>query len=336
MSASRGLPKRHLPLPSLRGSKLLQNKRTRKGTDAGGSRILLLTIIIILSIAAVFLLSSCGQRGRSGSSVDGLPSTTEDSQKSASELPDEPPVTDENRVMLPEEEESASVEITPADPDDRVGEEPHKLVGTADGRTLVMELKQGPVDSGQIALTFDAGASSKPTPELLVVLAQKGVHATFFLTGKWVEQNKQLTREIVSAGHEIGNHTYSHPDLRNLSDDRIRQELGKTEAIIQDVAGVSTKPFFRPPYGGRDARVLQVASDEGYRCIYWTADSWDGFKKGIKADEIEKRVLDRAEPGAIVLMHCGSWPTVDALPRIIDKLRANGYELVKVSDLVGH
>jgi peptidoglycan/xylan/chitin deacetylase (PgdA/CDA1 family) len=206
---------------------------------------------------------------------------------------------------------------------------------SADPQSLVLELKQGREGTGKIALTFDAGASSKPTPGLLRVLAGKGVKATFFLTGKWVEQNPDLTRQIIAAGHEIGNHTYSHPDLRKLSDDEIREQLAKTEEIVQAVAGVSTKPYFRPPFGGRDERVLRVAAEEGYRCVYWTADSWDGFKKGIKAAEIEDRVLNKAVDGSIVLMHCGSWPTVDALPQIIDSLRARGYDLVRVSDLAG-
>jgi peptidoglycan/xylan/chitin deacetylase (PgdA/CDA1 family) len=198
---------------------------------------------------------------------------------------------------------------------------------------MVLELKRGQMGGDKIALTFDAGASSKPTPELLSILESKGVKATFFLTGKWVEDNRELTRRIIAEGHEIGNHTYSHPDLRNLSDDEIRDQLARTEDLVQSTAGVSTKPFFRPPFGGRDSRVLDVAREEGYRSVYWTVDSWDAFKKGIKASEIEDRVLERSKDGAIVLMHCGSWQTVDALPEIIDELRVRGYELVKVSDL---
>lgn len=207
----------------------------------------------------------------------------------------------------------------------------HHSVRPGDG--LTVELSQGEIGSGKIALTFDAGASSKPTPELLKVLADNGVKATFFLTGKWVEENPELTREIIAEGHEIGNHTYSHPDLRRLTDDEIREQLSKTEEIVQSVAGVSTKPYFRPPYGGRDQRVISVASEDGYQCVYWSLDSLDAFKQGITTSEIEQRVTEKASDGAIILMHCGSWPTVKALPDIISSLRGKGYDLVRVSDL---
>lgn len=223
-------------------------------------------------------------------------------------------------------------ETTPSrEPGGRAGDEAGR---TGERQVLELELRRGPVGSGKIALTFDAGASSKPTPALLKVLDEKGVRATFFLTGRWVEKNPELVREIAAAGHEIGNHTYSHPDLRKLPDDQVREQLEKMEKLVQTAAGVSTKPYFRPPFGACDARVRRIAAEEGYRCVIWTADSWDAFKEGIEAEEIEQRVLGKAQDGAIILMHCGSWPTVSALPGIIDQLSARGLELVRVSELV--
>jgi peptidoglycan/xylan/chitin deacetylase (PgdA/CDA1 family) len=186
----------------------------------------------------------------------------------------------------------------------------------------------------KIALTFDAGASPVPTPAILDALRSAGVHVTFFLTGKWCERNEGLVRRIRAEGHEIGNHTYSHKDLRKLSDEEIEQELRQTNDIVARITGSGCDPYFRPPYGGRDKRVLKVAADAGYNTVYWAVDSWDAFKKGITADEIRSRVLDRAEGGDVVLLHCGSQPTAEALPGLIRELKSRGCEIVTISELL--
>jgi len=187
--------------------------------------------------------------------------------------------------------------------------------------------------STKIALTFDAGASPAPTPSILNTLKAEGLHVTFFLTGKWCEQNPELVKQIAAEGHEIGNHTYSHPDLRKLSDDAIIEQLTKTDDLVTELTGQSTKPLFRPPFGGRNKRVLGIAGEQGYTSIYWSLDSLDTYKKNITGDQIEKRVLDRIQGGDIVLMHCGSAATAAALPDLIAKLRERGFEIVKVSEL---
>ncbi len=186
----------------------------------------------------------------------------------------------------------------------------------------------------KIALTFDAGASPAPTPSILKTLAANGLHVTFFLTGKWAEQNPELVRQIRSEGHEIGNHTYSHPDLRKLSDSAILDQLKKTDDIIARITGRECDPLFRPPFGGRDKRVLRVVNEAGYTAIYWSLDSWDAFKKGITSKEITDRVMSRVQGGDIILTHCGSQPTADALPGLIRDLEGRGYQIVKVSELI--
>ncbi len=185
----------------------------------------------------------------------------------------------------------------------------------------------------RIALTFDAGASATPCPSILKTLRDNGLHVTFFLTGKWCEKNPELVKEIAAEGHEIGNHTYSHPDLRKVSDEEIIEQLSKCDDLVKDLTGESTKPYFRPPFGGRNKHVLEVAGEQGYTSVYWSLDCWDAFKKGITAEQIEKRVLDRIQGGDIVLMHCGSAATAEALPDLIAKLRERGFEIVKVSEL---
>ncbi len=189
--------------------------------------------------------------------------------------------------------------------------------------------------SDKVALTFDAGASSVPTPAVLSALRAAGLRVTFFITGKWAEQNPQLVKQIRQDGHEIGNHTYSHPDLRRLSDTEIREQLIKTDDIVTRITGRPCDPYFRPPYGGRDNRVIRIASEMGYTTIYWSLDSWDAFKKNITSSEVKGRVLERIQGGDIVLMHCGSQATADALPSLIQELQSRGYQIVSVSELIG-
>ncbi len=188
--------------------------------------------------------------------------------------------------------------------------------------------------TNKIALTFDAGASAAPTPSILKTLKEAGLHVTFFLTGKWCEKDPELVKQIIAEGHEIANHSYSHPDFRKISDSAIIEQLQKTEDIVVKLTGASTKPFFRPPFGGRDKRVLSVAGEQGYTSIYWSLDSWDAFKKGITAQQIEDRILERVQGGDIVLMHCGSEPTAKQLPYLIEQLNKRGFEIVTVSELV--
>ncbi len=185
-----------------------------------------------------------------------------------------------------------------------------------------------------VALTFDAGASSKPTADLLDALKSARLRVTFFLTGKWCEQNEALVRRIHDEGHEIANHTYSHLDLRTISDDAIREQMAKMDEIVLRITGEHCAPYLRPPYGGRDKRVLRIVSEAGYTPIYWSLDSWDAFKKGITSEEITERILGRVRGGDIVLMHCGSRATADALPGMVRELQSRGLQVVTVTELL--
>jgi peptidoglycan/xylan/chitin deacetylase (PgdA/CDA1 family) len=196
------------------------------------------------------------------------------------------------------------------------------------------EVEVGTSAQKLVALTFDAGSSAEPVPRILHALAQHGVRCTFFLTGQWIERYPESAQQIVAAGHELGNHSWSHPAFTSLTDEQIREQLRRTEEIALRVCGRSTKPLFRPPFGARDERVRTVVAEEGYLTIYWTIDSWDSVKKGITSEMIIQRVMHRMRPGAIVLMHCGSEATAQALPRLLQRLDAQGYRVVTVSELL--
>lgn len=279
-----------------------------------------------LAIGLMFLLASCSAPPPAQKASHKV------SQKAAS--PTAPPVEEPNRATeqarhatKATEKPNAAVtttEVTPAAP----GTHHHKRLAGYPGEVAHTS------SQAKIALTFDAGSSPVPAPSILKTLKANGLHVTFFVTGKWCEQNPDLVKEIAAEGHELGNHSYSHPDLRKLTDEAIIEQLTQTEDIVLRLTGKSTKPLFRPPFGGRDKRVLGIAGQQGYTSIYWSLDSLDAFKKGITSEEIETRILDRIQGGDIVLMHCGSAPTAAALPDMIDKLQKRGYQIVKVSELM--
>jgi peptidoglycan/xylan/chitin deacetylase (PgdA/CDA1 family) len=185
-----------------------------------------------------------------------------------------------------------------------------------------------------IALTFDAGAGAGPTQEILAALAARGLRATFFLTGKWADENPDLARQISASGHEIANHSYNHPDFTTLSHARMVEEINSTERAIVRLTGQSTRPWFRFPYGARNAATLGVIADLEYVSIYWTLDSLDSVGQPKTPRFLWERVTGNVGNGSIVLMHIGSAPTAAALPSIIDTLQARGYQLVTVSELL--
>jgi peptidoglycan/xylan/chitin deacetylase (PgdA/CDA1 family) len=155
-----------------------------------------------------------------------------------------------------------------------------------------------------------------------------------FLTGRWVDANPALVRRMVADGHELANHSYSHVDFTQLSETAIAAELDETESAVARVGGAALRPFFRPPFGARNTRVLRVVAAEGYTPVYWTVDSGD-WQAGLPAGQVLARVSLAARPGAIVVSHLDSWQTAAILPALIDQLRARGYELVTLSELLG-
>jgi peptidoglycan/xylan/chitin deacetylase (PgdA/CDA1 family) len=217
------------------------------------------------------------------------------------------------------------------------------IVPRAEGAASSLEsapllVQRGRADKPWLALTLDAGADAAPVPAMLKTLREHNVKLTFFLTGTWIKDNPDLARQIVADGHEIANHSFTHPDFRNLSDAAFRKELDDTEALLQETTGASSRPLFRPPYGAYDARVLQLVESQGYLPIYWTLDSLDSVGEPKTPDFLFERVTSKLAPdklrGAIILAHCGSQPTADALPRILDRFAELGLEVKKVSEVL--
>ena len=194
---------------------------------------------------------------------------------------------------------------------------------------------QGSTSNKVVALTFDDGSDGYNIQSILNTLSANNIKATFFLTGQGAENHPQAIKNIVSAGHDIGNHSYNHPDFTTVATTEMTNQLTRTETIITNLTGKSTKPFFRAPFGSYNSTVLQTVGNAGYTYTFqWTIDSLDWT--GNSATDIYNRVINNIVPGAIVLMHTGYGAngTTAALPNIINQLRAMGYSFVTLSQLV--
>jgi peptidoglycan/xylan/chitin deacetylase (PgdA/CDA1 family) len=195
------------------------------------------------------------------------------------------------------------------------------------------EIIKGDTGKKQVIFTFDAGSGTQSAQQILDTLKKYNLKATFFLTGKWAEKNGDLVKTISSAGHEIGNHTYSHPHLTQISDDEIVSELKKTEDIIVGLTGKSTKPYFRAPYGERNAHILEITAQAGYQSVYWSTDALDWEEStGMTADKVRARILAHLEPGEIYLMHVGDTITGNILDDVIKQIQEKGYNIVPLKD----
>lgn len=190
--------------------------------------------------------------------------------------------------------------------------------------------RSGAASKGQklVALTFDDGPG-KYTQGVLDALAAKNVPATFFVLGGNAAGNKDVIARMRAGGHEVENHTWSHPVLTGLSAEAIQREIQRTSAVI------GGSHFLRPPYGDYNATVAAAAAAVGHRLVLWTVDTLDW--KTRNADAILAKVKEGTKAGAIILMHDGGADrsqTVAAIPRVVDWLFANGYALTTVSKLL--
>ncbi len=202
-------------------------------------------------------------------------------------------------------------------------------------------IRRGASNSPKVALTFDDGPSPIYTPQILDVLREKGVKATFFLVGKHVEKYPDVAKRIVDEGHEIGNHTYSHRDLVPATRATVVKEIKKAEKAIETICGV--KPvLFRPPRGVYSNAVRKIILKEGYTIILWSVSTQDW--RLVKPSFILKRIKKFCRPGSIILFHDSGalikpeggsrGHTVEALPQVIDWLKSNGFQITTVSSLI--
>jgi len=187
---------------------------------------------------------------------------------------------------------------------------------------------------GKIALTFDDGPHKAYTEEILDILNEYGIKATFFVVGSNVERHPEIVKRALAEGHEIGNHTYSHPHLTNIEGDELYREMLETERILMELTDFRPK-LFRPPEGVYSQTVSNTLERLDYIPILWTVDTTDW--KRPKAETIAQTVMDHTEPGVIILCHdyvSGKSNTPAALRIFLPKLLEQGYQFVTVSELL--
>ncbi len=197
-----------------------------------------------------------------------------------------------------------------------------------------------PVRRKCMALTFDDGPYPPYTGRLLDVLKEKKIRATFFLVGEQARMHPDLVRRMVDEGHTVGLHAFRHRDFLKLTEEEKEKDLQQGKEILQSITG--KKPnYWRPPHGFRDSSVMKIASVKDLQVVNWSVIPRDWT--GIDKQEIYNRVMDKAEDGAIVLLHDGDSPlykasrqaTVDAVGPLIDSLREKGYHLVSLEEYAG-
>ena len=188
------------------------------------------------------------------------------------------------------------------------------------------------VDGPYIALTFDDGPNATLTPKLLNMLAAHHLKATFFVVGQNAADHPDILRRAVHEGHEIANHSWSHPNFGKMSDDGVRRELQKTDDAI--LAAIGKRPtLLRPPYGSITARQKRWIHDEfGYRIIIWDVDPLDWKRPGPAV--VANRIMKETHPGSIVLAHDIHPPTIEAMVSVFDQLDKKGFKSVTVSELL--
>ena len=190
-------------------------------------------------------------------------------------------------------------------------------------------------DKKVIALTFDDGPSPNATAKVLDILKENNVKATFFLIGRNLKNFPQIAQQVVADGHAIGNHTWHHWH-RQLIGFTAAREIEDTASLIYKTTGVKTT-LFRPPNGFLNNGLADYALKEKDAVVLWSIDSGDWRNRGISVEGLINHVLEKANPGAIVLMHDGGGDrslTVQALPKIIDGLKERGYQFVTVPELL--
>ena len=182
----------------------------------------------------------------------------------------------------------------------------------------------------EVVLTFDDGPREHGMQELMAVLGEHGIHATFFLVGKFAERYAPITLSLAAAGHEIANHSYTHPKLYTLWVEKIMREAERCDEVVEAL-GLRKTRFLRPPGGSFNLKIFNAMRRMGLRLGLWSLNSAD--YTGRPTEEIVRLVTRSVKPGTVVLMHSGVPNTVTALPQIIRELHAKGYRFVRLEDL---
>lgn len=203
---------------------------------------------------------------------------------------------------------------------------------TAPTRPSRITFNQCNVDGPYLAMTFDDGPHGTNTPRLLEMLKQRGIKATFFVCGECVAVLPEIAKRIVEEGHEIANHSWSHPQLTRMGEGGVTDQLQRTHDVVKQTTGAEMR-VMRPPYGAFTVNQRSWAHAKwGYKTIMWDVDPMDW--KVRNAAHVQSEILKGAVNGSIILSHDIHKTTVDAMPATLDALAAKGFKFVTVSELI--
>ncbi len=281
-----------------------------------------------LALAATFVAGVKVGAGSRSSHATLVATSAEAAQpaRPAPILPSEPNLaaTAATRATLP----AAAVATTSA---------PTAAVSAPAGDDLIKKyygevFRNGPRTAKHVALTFDDGPSAAYNARFLALLKKEKVPATFFMIGRSVADYRELVRNTAAAGFEIGTHTMNHPNPARIGNDPLQHEMLDECELLQDITGKRPR-LFRPPYGTVTRAEREIARNHGLVIVTWSIDTKDWEAKA-GGDSIRATINKELHPGAIILMHEIKGHTIDALPAIIADIRAKGYEIVPVSQLI--
>ena len=186
-------------------------------------------------------------------------------------------------------------------------------------------------DEKIVSISFDAAWGNEYTQSLLDTLQKYNIKTTFFLVGMWVDKFPDSVKAIAEAGHDIGNHSDTHPHLPKQSSEKIKEQIENCNNKVENLTG--KRPIlFRFPYGDYDNKSMTELENLNMYPIQWNIDSLDWKDK--KCDEMCKRIIPKLSPGSIILMHNGAKYTAESLPTIIEKIQAEGYKIVPISEII--
>lgn len=183
-----------------------------------------------------------------------------------------------------------------------------------------------------LAISFDAAWGADYTHDILDILDERNIKTTFFLVGFWVDKHPELVKEIAERGHEIANHSTTHPHMSKLSREQIISEINTTQKKIEELAGDKAVRLIRPPFGDYNDLLIKTCREIGFYPIQWDVDSLDW--KDYGASHMFNQVTKKVRKGSIVLFHNNAKYTTQALPSILDYLISEGYRIVPISELI--
>lgn len=204
-------------------------------------------------------------------------------------------------------------------------------VSTGANATKLLPIYSVDLDESKIAITINCAWNADDIDMILETLKKQEVKATFFMVGDWVEKYGESVKKIYDAGHEIGNHSYNHPHVNDLSLEKNKEQIQKCSNLVKSITGEGTR-LYRGPYGEYNNTVIEAANSLEHTTIQWSIDSLD--YKGLTGDQMWERIESKLENGSIILMHNGTENTALSLNEIITKIKEKGYTPVTVSELI--